>query len=108
MLIWGVAARFKDPSFTAEDEWRLIGLDAFGMGVDQSAATPTPSKFRESDGRVIPYWEVDYSVKGLPIKSVTMGFSIATDENEEALRYLLRERGIPDTVAIHRSDVRLR
>lgn len=58
---------FKDPSFSQEEEWRLISTPA--------AIKKMEIKFREGRSMIVPYVEFDLSrhVTGMPIKEIIVG-----------------------------------
>jgi len=102
-FIWLLAARFKNPCFEGEDEWRLITLDMIGEHVPQGM--PLEPQFRAVGGRVVPYLAVKYTE--LPVTGIVLGASCPMVLGEESLNLFLRT-AINRPVRVVRSDVPVR
>ncbi|MGN6776273.1 DUF2971 domain-containing protein [Rhizobium sp.] len=78
--------RFKNPAFSAEEEWRAV---CYRPSVAR--------KFRASSLGVVPYyeWRRTGAEKHLPIKSVTVGPSPYAEVSDRALRQFLEDNGYP-------------
>jgi hypothetical protein len=94
-FIWLLAARFKNPCFEGEDEWRLITFDMSGKHVPEGLGTPLEPQFRAVGGRVVPYLEVTYAE--LPVTRIVLGASCPMAPDEEPLGLFLRavKRPVP-------------
>jgi hypothetical protein len=88
----------KDPSFDAENEWRLVYLPAV---TEEGYATPQGIQFRSGRIGLIPYIELRSDnleePKGpkLPIASVKCGPNVDPDLARHAVKLLLRKSGYP-------------
>ena len=91
---------FKDPAYTAEQEWRLIQFGAWG-GRDIGKA-----EFRTSGSRVVPYVELDVTprdgpYKGkLPVKIIRFGPTLDPRVTGRSLQLFCTARGY----AVHYDD----
>jgi hypothetical protein len=74
--MWALAGRFKNPSFSCEEEWRLLTLNASGPHVDKGLGTPMTTEFRASDNRIVPFFSVKYDGtehQRVPISCIRVG-----------------------------------
>jgi hypothetical protein len=78
-FIWLISARFKNPAFSEEEEWRLI---TFSIKVDRGRIPGTllPPHFRAVGGRIVPYVKVNY--EALPVTAILLGASRPTQTEE--------------------------
>jgi hypothetical protein len=75
LLIRNVSVELKDPCFEHEKEWRFILTRTYDL--DRFPTGPQDAKYRDTNGRVVPYLEVDLAPKNarLPVFSVELGHS---------------------------------
>jgi len=100
-----LAPCFKDPSFTAEDEWRLFRPRLEGEYVGTEGLFPL--QFRAHGPLVVPYAE--FTVRPEAFKKIIMGYQVPDHPVRQSLRLLLRESGIdPAAFGIERSNVPVR
>ena len=102
-LLRFAAPRMKDPAFRSENEWRLLSNEVWRPG---TAATPTrKTHFRTTNGRIVPYKEVDF--EELPLRRIVIGASAPMDVEEQALAVLM-EDALERRVPVTRSTVMVR
>jgi DUF2971 family protein len=97
------APQMKDGAFTAEDEWRILSVEAFMSGKPYEATRPT--KFRVAATRLVPYKEI--TIPADAIRGIVLGYSCSLRDDEQALRVLMDEclgRRIP----VRRSAIAVR
>jgi hypothetical protein len=98
-----LAAGIKHPSFSDEDEWRLLAYDVSNEG--NSLIKNRPIEFRNAGDQIIPYETLDFADDCANlIKEVIVGH--ASSLSEDAVRLLAREKGI--NIAVSRSEVPVR
>jgi hypothetical protein len=96
-----LAPCFKDPSFAAEEEWRIFKTRLEGEGIDDD---PLPLKFRGSASQVVPYAEFAFAPRAL--KAAVLGYQVPEHPVKQSLRLLLKRSGVdPGTIEITRSTV---
>jgi Protein of unknown function (DUF2971) len=82
---WGLALRFKHPSFEEESEWRILA----------GAVSKFEENFRVSGGHVLPYVEIPYNPAGLT--EVCQGPGAYRDSSRTALERCLKAANFPAT-----------
>lgn len=101
-----VAAAFhKDPSFSAEEEWRLVTrLPVNQQGMSKGV------RFRETPHGLTPYLEIKFqeSPSETPISGIIIGPGGDFERRKRALRMLLLSHGYPETIEIKPSKVPFR
>jgi hypothetical protein len=104
-----VAVSFKDDSFKAEREWRVVYSPPADLGESP------PLCFRDGGRLLIPYLRLQDIVarrsdstreewERLPIRAVTLGPSLSNSLNKRSTKLLCERWGYPD-VAIYRSEI---
>jgi len=96
-----VASHMKHPSFKEENELRLIGFEPLEGG-KRFGANRSPTKFRMSNDRLIPYKALDF--KPSSIKEVVIGYS--SPLSQEAVRTFLAEHNVEARVTRSKVPVR--
>ena len=102
-----LAAELKHPSFSCEDEWRLLGHEVSSSGklLSNEASSKGPIEHRISDdGRLVPYKDLPLPDSEDVIASVVLGYSSSLDIN--AVKLLLLDRTLRARVL--RSEVPVR
>lgn len=86
MLLLG--PRIKHPSFSQEDEWRLVS--------NPPAVKEKKIKFREGMSMIVPYIEFHLStqIESMPIKEITIGPTPHNELSMISIRRLLQANGI--------------
>jgi hypothetical protein len=87
--IWMCAPLLKNPSFAAEDEWRLITYEPRGEGVPENTRVMSPTEFRDVSGRIVPYKKLKFDV--LPAVEIVLGSSAPMEPDELPLVVLMEE-----------------
>jgi hypothetical protein len=83
----------KAPAFASEREWRLITLgSSVYMDAKIYGGKDFPIRFRANGSRVVPYFSVLYDP--LPIVGVVLGASVAIQEDDVALGFMLSRSGL--------------
>jgi hypothetical protein len=100
-----VAPRMKDPSFKAENEWRLFSNETWVPENNAENPPTRDTKFRVSNGRVMPFKEIKF--EELPLKVIELGASAPMADNEQALAVLIEET-LRQPVSVVRSPVPVR
>jgi Protein of unknown function (DUF2971) len=103
--LWLAGPLIKNPCFTAEEEWRLVTYEPKGEGFPEKTKVTSPTEFRESAGRVVPYKKVNFGV--LPATSIVLG-ACAPIEPTELPLVVLMEETIGARLEVRRSDVPVR
>ena len=101
---------FKNESFKAENEWRLVvrPRELVKQGVDDGGKTLTPVYFRYAKGMLIPYVTLNgKSKKKLPISSIRSGPTLDKTLAALAVIEMLRQNGFP-AVTVRGSDITVR
>ncbi|MFC1735514.1 DUF2971 domain-containing protein [Candidatus Hydrogenedentota bacterium] len=89
------ATCFKDPSFTAEREYRVMAANGLEMKV-AGTKLDVKSRTRSRDGKRIKYWELDVtdSTSGLmPISEVIIGAANDSTAAKKQLERVLQMKG---------------
>jgi hypothetical protein len=102
--IWTLAPLMKAPSFSDEQEWRLIVADAENAIVRHEDNLSKEVLHRQADGRDIPFKVVSYSA--LPLLGIELGLHAPIDVSDPELVQLARDASIGGNVRITRSGVR--
>ena len=96
-----IAPCFKDPCFSAEEEWRLFRTWVEGRVAEEGKF---PLKFRAKQGRIVPYTE--FALAPQALKKVVTGYQVPDHPAHQSIRFLLQENGIdPACCAIEHSRV---
>jgi hypothetical protein len=101
--IWTLAPLMKAPSFSDEQEWRLIVVDAENAAVRHGKNLSKETFHRQADGRDIPFKVISYSV--LPLLGIELGLHSPIDVNDAALAKLVGAANVEAAVRITRSQV---
>ncbi len=101
-----LAVLMKHPSFSDEDEWRMVAHDISQNGQRLTKGTRNgPVKFRKSGDRIIPYEQLNFGAGGQGlIKEIIVGHS--SPLSVDAIRLLALENG--DDAVVCRSEVPVR
>jgi hypothetical protein len=103
--LWMAGPLIKNRCFTAEEEWRLITYDPKGEGFPENSKVTSPTEFRDSAGRVVPYKKVKFDV--LPATEIVLGASSPINPDELPLLVLMEET-IGEHLKVERSKVPVR
>lgn len=95
-----LSARFKHPSFAAEEEWRIVRRDIRRAG--KSILKPPPSTQFRPEGA--PFLEIPFGSESSAISEVVVGFSSSGDP--DSLNLLLSHHGVH--APVRRSGVPVR
>jgi len=109
LLAWTLlvlSARFKNPAFESENEWRLITMHHDGPMVDRTAFTPSEMNFRALGNRVVPFICTPH--KELPVRSVCVGSKVDLAGATQAIRLLTASGKYPEPIRVWPSSVPLR
>jgi hypothetical protein len=101
--IWTLAPLMKAPSFSDEQEWRLIVVDAENAPVRHAENLSKETFHRQADGRDIPFKVVSYSA--LPLLGIELGLDAPIDVNDPELAKLAHDASPEIEVRISRSRV---
>lgn len=99
-----VASLMKHPSYSAEEEWRLITHDVRGEQVNRDRLVQLPTGYRAVAGRIVPYQDLVFD--RLPATGIVLGFSSTMVPDDQGLNELLKNTGM--TLPITRSEVPVR
>jgi Protein of unknown function (DUF2971) len=100
-----LAVRMKHPSFSDENEWRLVAHVLSLNGVRQDVTGErTGLKYRRSNQRVVPYEELRFRETPEVLKEIIVGYS--SEIGLDAVKLLAQEQHV--SPAIRRSDVPVR
>lgn len=91
-----IATSFKHKSFSEEKEWRLV--------IGPVDITSDRILYRPSDTGIIPYIEIDFTDKVLPIECIIVGPGPHQKRNEVSLRQMLSITGF-NNVDVSLSDI---
>jgi hypothetical protein len=105
--LWTLAPLIKAPTFSDEQEWRLIVIDAEHAEVRHEKNLSSETFHRQFAGRDIPYRMLRYDA--LPLLGIELGANAPIATDDSALVQLVREAAIPGIpVSISRSQVMLK
>ena len=91
-VLWFALVTFKDPTFTSEQEWRVISLLSRSASKEQV-------RLRASSNRLTPYVELDFKVSQslpigrIPIVEVRHGPTLHPGLAKSGLEFLLARHG---------------
>lgn len=104
--IRALTARLKHPSFSSEDEWRLVTMNFSNMTL-ADGGVPLKQGYLARGSRIIPYLTADYA-SGLPISEIVLGQAVDLEHARGALQYLFREQEIVPAPSIRQTEVPVR
>jgi len=105
LYVYHLAIRIKHPSFSEEEEWRLVAHFVSGLKEQEDKERKRKILFRQVSKRLIPYEELNFSSSAEDmIKEVVVGYSAII--GLDAVQLLLLENGLNPLVK--RSEVPVR